>query len=247
MCKTFHQDVRKLSETFFKRTGRRNYVTPTSYLELIGMFTTLLGAKRDEVSKAKKRYEIGLDKLSFTAEQVSLMQKELQELQPVLVKTVAETEELMATVQREKVEVVEPKKKIVDEEVTKAQVSADAANAIKLECEAALAEALPILEAALAALDTIKPADIKLVQSFKNPPGAIKLVLEAVCVLLDIKPARVNDPSGSGKVCNLTTCPGVPRGQRNNNCSLFPFPFRKSTTTGTRARSCWETPTSCRP
>lgn len=49
------------------------------------------------------------------------------------------------------------------------------------------------------ALDTIKPADIKLVQSFKNPPGAIKLVMEAVCVLLDLKPAKVPDPSGSGK------------------------------------------------
>lgn len=49
------------------------------------------------------------------------------------------------------------------------------------------------------ALDTIKPADIKLVQSFKNPPGAIKLVMEAVCVLLDIKPAKVPDPSGSGQ------------------------------------------------
>lgn len=52
---------------------------------------------------------------------------------------------------------------------------------------------------AVSALDTIKPADIKLVQSFKNPPGAIKLVMEAVCVLLDIKPAKVADPSGSGK------------------------------------------------
>jgi dynein heavy chain, axonemal len=37
------------------------------------------------------------------------------------------------------------------------------------------------------------------VQSFKNPPGAIKLVMEAVCVLLEIKPAKVPDPSGSGK------------------------------------------------
>jgi dynein heavy chain len=35
---------------------------------------------------------------------------------------------------------------------------------------------LCLQESAIAALDTIKPADIKLVQSFKNPPGAIKLV-----------------------------------------------------------------------
>ena len=42
-----------------------------------------------------------------------------------------------------------------------------------------LAEAIPALNNALTALDTIKPADIKLVQSFKNPPAAIKLVMEA--------------------------------------------------------------------
>lgn len=79
---------------------------------------------------------------------------------------------------------------MVDVEVKKAEAAAQAANSIKQECEEALAEAVPVLEAALSALDTIKPADIKLVQSFKNPPGAIKLVMEAVCVLLDVKPAR---------------------------------------------------------
>lgn len=76
------------------------------------------------------------------------------------------------------------------EDVRKATSAANAANAIKQECEEALAEAIPVLEAAMSALDTIKPADIKLVQSFKNPPGAIKLVMEALCVLLDVKPAR---------------------------------------------------------
>lgn len=87
-------------------------------------------------------------------------------------------------------QVVEPKKVIVDQDVKLAEAAAAAANAIKTECEAALAEAIPILEAAICALDTIKPADIKLVQSFKNPPGTVKLVMEAVCVMLDIKPAR---------------------------------------------------------
>lgn len=32
-----------------------------------------------------------------------------------------------------------------------------------------------------------------------NPPAGIKLVMTAVCVMRDIKPDRVNDPSGSGK------------------------------------------------
>lgn len=52
--------------------GRYNYVTPTSYLELIGSFKNLLGSKQDETSKAKRRYEVGLEKLAFASSQVRL-------------------------------------------------------------------------------------------------------------------------------------------------------------------------------
>lgn len=200
MCKTFHVDVRHLAVSFLKDTGRTYYLTPTSYLELITMFTSLLGLKRSETETAKRRYEVGLDKLEFTAGQVKVMQEELTALKPSLEKTVVETDALMAKVKKEKAEVVEPKKAVVDKEVAKAKVAADASNAIKQECEDALGEAMPILNAAIAALNTIKAADIKLVQSFKNPPATIKLVLEAVCVILQVKPARVKDPNSGQMV-----------------------------------------------
>ena len=48
------------------------------------------------------------------------MQDELTALKPNLIKTVAETEELMEKVSREKAEVVEPKKAAVDIEVAAA-------------------------------------------------------------------------------------------------------------------------------
>ena len=35
-------------------------------------------------------------------------------------------------------------------------------------------------------------------KSMKSPPGGVKLVMEAVCILKGIKPDRINDPSGSG-------------------------------------------------
>jgi hypothetical protein len=53
-------------------TRRYNYVTPTSYLELLSTFLKLLGEKRTEVSEAKKRLVGGLDKLTNTAAQVRL-------------------------------------------------------------------------------------------------------------------------------------------------------------------------------
>lgn len=66
------------------------------------------------------------------------------------------------------------------------------------ECEGDLAEAMPALEAALTALDTLNPTDITLVKSMQNPPGPVKLVMESICVMKGLKPERKPDPSGSG-------------------------------------------------
>lgn len=90
---------------------RHNYVTPTSYLELILTFKTLLGVKQSEILGLKNRYVTGLEKLEFAASQVSVMQEELTALQPELIQTSAETEKLMVKIEQDTVE-VEAKKEV---------------------------------------------------------------------------------------------------------------------------------------
>lgn len=70
MCKTLQTSVREMSQSYFSTLRRYNYVTPTSYLELILTFKTLLTVKRNEVNTAKNRYVIGLEKLEFASSQV---------------------------------------------------------------------------------------------------------------------------------------------------------------------------------
>ena len=70
--------------------NRYNYVTPTSFRELILTFKELMAKKREEVSKAKRRYEVGLEKLAFASSQVAEMEKNLKELQPKLMETTRE-------------------------------------------------------------------------------------------------------------------------------------------------------------
>lgn len=70
--------MRDVSEDFKAELGRANYVTPTSYLELITMFQRLVTAKRIENSKTLSRYTVGLDKLQSSAQQVAGMQQELR-------------------------------------------------------------------------------------------------------------------------------------------------------------------------
>ena len=179
--------------------GRHNYVTPTSYLELILTFKTLLQQKRNEINTMKSRYTNGLDKLAFAATQVSIMQKKLQELQPQLIKTSEETEKLMIKIEQETVE-VEAKKELVTADEAIMNEAAAASQSIKDDCENDLAEATPALEAAVSALNTIKPSDITLVKSMKNPPPTVKFVLEAVCVMKGIKAERKPDPANPGKL-----------------------------------------------
>jgi dynein heavy chain, axonemal len=194
MCKHFHQSVRHLSFDFFNTLRRHNYVTPTSYLELIQTFKSLLAKKRHQVSTARNRYTTGLEKLDFAASQVSIMQDELTKLQPELVKTSAEVAKKMEQIQADSIE-VDAKKAIVSADEAVASKAADEANAIKTECEADLAVAMPALEAAIDALNTLKPSDIGEVKAMKNPPAGVKLVMEAVCVMKQIKPDKVKDPN----------------------------------------------------
>lgn len=126
---------------------------------------------------------MGLEKLDFASGQVAVMSQELILLQPKLVIASETTEKLMVKIEKDTA-AVEKQKEIVGADEAVANEAAAAAQAIKDDCESDLAEAVPALEAALNALNTLKPADITLVKSMKNPPWGVKLVLEAVSITL---------------------------------------------------------------
>uniref|UniRef100_A0A1I8MKN2 AAA+ ATPase domain-containing protein n=1 Tax=Musca domestica TaxID=7370 RepID=A0A1I8MKN2_MUSDO len=191
----FNQSVIDASEKCHTELGRRNYVTPSSYLEMLKAFKAFYIRKLDEITKLRDRYTTGLEKLDFAAGQVGEMQANLYELQPKLKVLSEETEKIMVNIERETAE-AEKKKEVVGADEAAANEAAAAAQAIKDDCESDLAEAIPALEAALDALNTLKPADIFVVKSMKNPPYGVKLVLEAVCVLKGLKPDRKPDASG---------------------------------------------------
>ena len=85
MVQMFHEDTSVASISFLSDLKRHYYVTPTSYLEMITTFKTLLDLRRKEVKGLQKRYEDGFNCLIETEKDVSKMQKELEELQPKLV------------------------------------------------------------------------------------------------------------------------------------------------------------------
>ncbi|KAA6419936.1 MAG: dynein heavy chain axonemal [Trebouxia sp. A1-2] len=198
MCMLFHTSVRTLASDFLTQLQRHYYATPTSYLELISTYKHLLAAKRTQVYMLKHRYEAGLQKLLAAEGEVNVMKEELIQLQPKLIATGKEVEETLVVVNSQ-TEAAVAQKAVVQAEEAAASEKAAAAKAIKDECEGELAVAMPLLERALQALNTLTKGDITEVKSMKNPPSVVKLVMESVCHMLGVKPKKVQDPTNPSK------------------------------------------------
>ncbi len=99
-----------------------------------------------------------------------LLQAELTALQPQLEQSTIETQAALVVIQHESAEADKVKQVVSTEE---AAVAAEAAKvqAIKDECETDLAEALPALQSAVRALDTLTKADITELKGMKSPPA----------------------------------------------------------------------------
>ena len=135
------------------------------------------------------------------------MQNELTSLRPQLLETSDETERLMIKIEQDTIQ-VEAKKEIVACDEALANEAAAAAQAIRDDCENDLAEAIPALQSAVNALNTLDPSDITVVKTMKNPAPIVKFVVEAVCVMKGVMPDRKPDPDNQGRLIDDYWAPG---------------------------------------
>lgn len=84
LCVLFHQTAHSITNQFLLKERRHYYVTPTSYLELLLSYKSMLTERQREVSTLRSRYIIGLEKLATTESSVEQMQIDLVALQPQL-------------------------------------------------------------------------------------------------------------------------------------------------------------------
>jgi hypothetical protein len=192
LCLRMHRTATETAELYGRLERRTTHVTPTSFMELLATFRLLLVRKRLDISTQRQRYSNGLDRLRETSELVTRMRVELEALQPQLVIAQGETDSLLAAISVENAQVAAVRERVAGDEAV-ADEAAQESKGIRDECEAALAMAIPALKAAIAALDTLKPADISVVKTMKSPPDGVKQVMEAICILKDIKPIRALD------------------------------------------------------
>lgn len=194
----FYGNAKRMSLRYHETYGRTIHMTSSAFLHMLKLYTRLTSKKQEEIVVTRNRYVAGLEKLELAAEQVEQMKATLTILKPQLELSAQQTVITMKEVENENV-TVERATTVVKEEEEIANKKAEIAGTLKSECEADLAVAIPILEDAVIALNTLKPTDITLVKAMKNPPDTIKLVMAAVCVMLGVPPDRSVDPATGKK------------------------------------------------
>ncbi|KAJ8402442.1 hypothetical protein AAFF_G00369310 [Aldrovandia affinis] len=187
MCVEIHISVEELAEKFYSELRRRYYTTPTSYLELINLYLSMLEGKRQELIAARDRVKNGLTKLLETNVLVDEMKVELSALEPILKQKSIDVNALMGklAVDQEKADQV---RSVVKDDEAMALVKAEDTQAIADDAQRDLDEALPALDSANSALNALDKADISEIRVFTKPPDMVMTVMEAVCILLNSKP-----------------------------------------------------------
>jgi len=187
MCVTVHKGVEVASARFLREQRRQNYTTPTSYLELLRLYFSMLAEQRVTVEAKISRYEGGLRKIAEANEMVSELKIKLTEMQPKLLKASKDTETLLKQLAVDQKEADAAAEQAAKDEAETSKVAANV-KLIKDDCEQQLEEAMPAYHSAIKALDTLDKKDIQEVKSFAKPPALVAKVMEAVCILLGSKP-----------------------------------------------------------
>lgn len=175
--------VDEFSDRIMQQERRPVYTTPKSFLELILLFKSMLAKQKGELENQKDQYETGVIKLTVTGEEVAKLDEEL--------KLFAVEVEAAAKVADEKATVVGGEKKKVEAQNAVAEKKAAECAVIKHDVEAQmasvkteLAAAIPALEKAQAALDSLSLADFRDLKAFKTPKQSLITCGTAVLHLL---------------------------------------------------------------
>ncbi|XP_064554393.1 dynein axonemal heavy chain 2 isoform X2 [Drosophila montana] len=186
-----HSSVAKISQLMLEEVKRYNYVTSPNYLQLVSGFKELLEKKRFEVSSAANRLRNGLSKIADTQEKVTLMSEELKVSSEQVKLLAKECEEFIAMIEIQKSEATE-QKEIVDAEAVIIKREEIICLDLAATARADLEVVLPMIDAAVKALDALNKKDIAEVKSYGRPPMKIEKVMEAVLILIGKEPTWEN-------------------------------------------------------
>ncbi|XP_068013204.1 dynein axonemal heavy chain 10, partial [Melanerpes formicivorus] len=181
-----HESVGDFSKRFLQKLRRSNHVTPKNYLDFINNYSRLLNEKNEFILAQCKRLEGGLDKLKEASVQLVELNMKLAEQRIVLEEKSSACQTLLEEISTNK-QVAEEKKKLSEEKAAEIEQQNKIIAKEKMAAETALAEVMPILDAAKLELQKLDKSDVTEIRSFAKPPKQVQGVLECVLIMKGYK------------------------------------------------------------
>ncbi|XP_069502374.1 dynein axonemal heavy chain 2 [Ambystoma mexicanum] len=185
---TMHRSVAVYSQRMKLELRRHNYVTPTNYLELVDGYKKLLAEKRKELWDQINKLRNGLFKIDDTRQKVEVMSLKLEEAKKKVADFQKQCEEYLVIIVQQKREADEQQKSVTaySEKIGAEEIKC---KALADNAQKDLEEALPALEEAMRALESLNKKDLTEIKSYGRPPTLVETVMQAVMIL------RGNEPT----------------------------------------------------
>ena len=188
-----HGAVRKICERRVKQHDQLLFVTPRHYIDFIQQFVRVFSEKRSEIEDQQLHLNVGLQKMTETQEAVQELSVSLAvKGKELALKEVQANEKLQQMVQDQ--QEAEKQKSVTAELKTKVELSQKEIIERQAKVHEELAEVEPLVQEAKKAVEGIKKAQLDEVRSMLNPPGGVKMTMEAVCMMIyDVKKPTWDD------------------------------------------------------
>ncbi|KAG5504844.1 hypothetical protein GH5_05475 [Leishmania sp. Ghana 2012 LV757] len=181
-----HDTTNQRAEQMRVQIRRHTYVTPSSFIDLVRGFRSMLNSRRIDIVEQRDKLVNGMSKLEETKVTVSEMREALKVQDERLQAKSAEVSKATESIQARQ-HIAEEQQTVVASEKVKIEQTKRAALADQAEAQADLDRAMPTLLEAQAALDKLDKSDINEVKSYKTPAAMIRTVMEAVQTALHRK------------------------------------------------------------
>jgi len=181
-----HHSIHKFNGRLRQQQNKITFQTPRQFLDFTSQFVQLLNEKRDDLEEQQRHLNVGLDKLRETLAKVSDLKKSLAEKKSELERKDAEASEKLNRMLADQKEAEQRRAASLEIQTALEKQEKDVAERREVVMSD-LAKAEPAVAEAQRSVSSIKRQHLTEVRSMQNPPGGVKLALEAVCTLLGNK------------------------------------------------------------
>ena len=160
-------------------------------------YSRILKEKRLQISSEIKKFRNGLFKIKDTREKVEILSLELIENKEKIAVYSKDCDAFMKIIQEQTI-IVDDEKKVMSIQKEVISEEAEKVGVLKEQALIDLKKAMPALEEALAALNSLNKKDLTEVKSYASPPVKVEKVMEAVMILLGKSPTWVESKKQLG-------------------------------------------------